>query len=359
MAIQTIPGGLWIPAPWYISIAAFSSLLCDASTEKVAFIVHAPKAGTLDKFEWRTGAVANNPDNGVRCSFQGLSAGLPDGVDDQRRDITGTLSANTWQVPGLMTSDGTDGGSKRTVTMGEPFACVIKYVSFVASDSFNVSSQSLTSGTGLSTPYVCQDTGGGFTKVTSSNPVMALKYDDGAYYFIGNTVYPIIAFNNQDYNAGSTPDERGMIFSFPFPVRVSGAWVYFAPQVNAANADLNIYDSDGTTVLGTFLLDEDVQSASVIRTCFFDSPVNLAANTNYRLVVKPTTANTVRIRDIDVNSAALMDCVEGGQNWHYTQRTDAGAWSQTTTKRPWIGLLVSGFDDAASIGFYPRRQIYA
>ena len=122
MAIVSVPPYFWPPILTCNNVApAYSSGTLNASADKYAFIVQCPKAGTLDTFEWRTGAVTNNPDNGIRCSFQTVDAttGYPDGVQDQYRDITGTISANTWQVPGLITSDGTDVGTKRTATHHE------------------------------------------------------------------------------------------------------------------------------------------------------------------------------------------------------------------------------------------------
>jgi len=78
--------------------------------------------------------------------------------------------------------------------------------------------------------------------------------------------------------------------------------------------------------------------------------ISLLGSTNYRVAVKPTSANNCQLRDHDLPGAVYMDAIEGGQNWHYTERTDAGAWTQTTTKRPWIGLLVTANDDGVSTG---------
>jgi len=56
--------------------------------------------------------------------------------------------------------------------------------------------------------------------------------------------------------------------------------------------------------------------------------------------------------------AAAMDGFPGGQNVHRTERTDLGAWTDTTTKRPWMGVLLTGFNDGAGGGlaFPPVRM---
>ena len=63
----------------------------------------------------------------------------------------------------------------------------------------------------------------------------------------------------------------------------------------------------------------------------------------------------LELMEFDVNSASLMEAIEGGQLFHHTSRTDAGAWTQTTTKRPLIALRVSAIDNGVGtaniIGF--------
>ena len=36
--------------------------------------------------------------------------------------------------------------------------------------------------------------------------------------------------------------------------------------------------------------------------------------------------------------------MDGGPNFHYTSRTDAGAWTDVTTQRPWMGLELLQID---------------
>ncbi|MBI3983851.1 hypothetical protein HY346_00975 [Candidatus Microgenomates bacterium] len=354
MAQAAIKGGLWIPAPIHFSVSApaFSAMLIDASGEKAAFVLSIPKTGTLDKFEFRLNAVTQAPASGLRCAFQDVSLvnGDPDGTDDQFRVVTTGLTANTWVAPGLITSDGTDTGVKRAVTKGDLVACVVSFESFATGDSLEVSN--------LAQTGVVQQSIGGFpypdqfttawTKI-AGRPVVALKYNDGTYELIEATSLPLSALNSTAFNSGSTPDERGNILQFPFPVKVSGFWVRVDLD---GDADVVLYDSDGTTALATSSLDTNVRASAVGHTLFryFSSDVSLSKDTTYRLVLKPTSVTSVTLYDFDVNAAAIMDAVEGGQNWHHTQRTDAGAWSQTTTKRNMMGLLVTSADDGAGGG---------
>jgi hypothetical protein len=308
------------------------------ANDRVAMVVQVPKSGTLDWFEWRTGAVSNNPDNGMRQSFQDISAtnGHPDGVVDQYRDITGTFSANAWQVPsGTMTDTGADGGTKRTVTKGDWLGCVIDFVSFVALDQIQIST--------ITTPLVhnfawISDASTGTYAKLANGPVMALRYSDGTYAEFFAPVLPALTFTTNTYGNGSTPDERALRFTVPAACRCAGIWFYGAM---ASDCDAILYDSS-SNVLTSISLDVDRRTDTNTRNhvAYFATPVNLTANTVYRMALKPTTASTITTYDIDVNAGALMACMEGGSSWYSSTRTDAGAWTDTQTSRPTIGILI-------------------
>lgn len=357
MALVTVPGGLWIPQRWGSGVAAFAftNQLIDASGEKVGYIFRVPKTGTLDKFEFRAGTVTVNAASQIRCSFQdpSVTTGDPDEVQDQFRDIAGSaMVANGWNVPGLITSDGTDTGVKRSVTQGDLLAAVIEYQTFTAGDTIQVSAADIGSQTEhlIDDCYVDLKSGAGpsWAKSTGAAPNLGLKYNDGSYAFIGGAD-AMSELNTNTYNNGSTPDERALRFSLPVPFRLGGCWVRLDLD---AVADIVLYDSDGTTALATVSLDPDIRQSAAGRNRLvrFASDISLLKDTVYRLSVKPTSVTNISMYDKVVNGAAIMDAYEGGQNFHWSQRTDAGAWTQTTTKRPGIGLFVTALDDGAAAG---------
>lgn len=356
MATQSIKGGLIIPDILPIGSApAFAQLLCDASGEKAAVVFRVPKTGTLDKFEFMTGTVTVNASSQIRCSFEDVSAanGDPDGTQDQYRDIAGSAMVSSgWNVPGLMTSDGTDTGVKRAVTRGQVLAAVVGYSTFTAADIVNVSTLS-NFPTVVGFPYADHLVGVPAWSKQTNYPVIALKYNDGTYEYLGVNVWPISAFNTLTLNTGTSPDEIGNIFQCPFPCRASGARVMINTAGAGRDFDVVLYDSDGTTALQTINVDADIQRNAGgiwVDDLLFSATQVLLANTNYRVVIKPTTASNINAYDVTVAAAAIMDAFPGGQNWQRTERTDAGAWTQTTTKRVMIGMLFDGFDDAVSTG---------
>jgi len=46
----------------------------------------------------------------------------------------------------------------------------------------------------------------------------------------------------------------------------------------------------------------------------------------------------------------MLDMLSGGQAFHFSSRADAGAWSDTTTRRPIMGLILSAADDGVGGG---------
>lgn len=349
-----INGGFWYPAPPNpsSSVPALAASLLDASAEKLAFVFVVPKTGTLDLFEFKTGSVLNNPDNGIRLSFQDLDAnGDPDGTQDQFRDITGAISANTWQVPGLITSDGTDTGTKRSVTAGQKLACVIEFVSFVASDSFQVQNFAVSA-----TPADYADGGSYSDHLTASwsktgiYPNLALKYETTGYVPITEFINPIHTINSRTYNSGSTPDEIALRFQPPTTVECDGFWL----RGDIDNdGDVVLYDTDGTSVLATFTLDAS-QRINTNGYTFSGrwAAVTLNAGGTYRLSLKPTTGSNLTLYTITINSSGLAAAMVGGAEWYRSERTDAGAWSQTQTERPYMGLHLSSVGSASSSGAF-------
>lgn len=354
MTLQTIPGfGWYLPHPPITPAfpsTTFGNWLQDTGRPKVAWIFQAPKAGTLDKFGFYAGVVSSPSD--VKFSFQSFdpATGLPDGSVDQYRVKTGGSFATGWVEPGLMTHDGTDGGTKRTVTKGEVLCCVIEWDSTQSGeiDPHHISNNSSAGQVGRHLPYGAQHNGVSWTKGDDAVYFsVALRYDDGTYARPVGISFPISATVTQNtFNSSSSPDERALYFSLSIPIKTDGGWLALNLGA-AAPVDLVLYDTDGTTPLATLTLDPDLQVSpgAMLRYFDFGTEVELLADVFYRFAVKPTTTSDTQTADLTVASVALMHTLPGGSNFHLSTRTDGGAWSETTTKRPWMGLRITAVPD--------------
>lgn len=368
MAIQTIPGGLWIPggaAPYQQALPTFiaSGSMTTANT-RFAMIFQVPKTGTLDWFEHRQGANLNAPDNGLRFSFQDVnSVGAPDNTEDQFAVLTAGFGAGAWLVPpGYMGSTGTGTGTKRSVTRGDWLACVIRFENFVAGDSVTMSIIEVGS-TQVVTPsqqwkYTTFSTNAGvaYTKNTASGVCIALKYSDGTYAQIGLPDGPLLATTLRTFNSGSTPDERGLLFQIPFPARLSGAWI----RMDIDNpVSVVLYDAaDNVLATASYIVGQRPLDSGLNGLVVFPNTVNLAPNVDYRLTALPTTASSIAIYDFDVANSALLAALDGGSTWMSTNRTNAGAWTNVNTNRPFMGIVLDGFDDAVPVGSGEHSSVF-
>ena len=347
------PGLFPAASPAVLSYTSFSQNL-SAAANRNAVVIRIPKSGTLDWVEFRTLAVANQPDNGLRVAFQGVDAsGRPDNTDDQFIIMPQPFSANTWQVPAAyMGSTGGGSGTKRTVTAGEYLAIVWRLESFVASDSMQISlingqNSGLTEYGQMQGAWSSSNSGTTWT-MASDGPLIALKYDDGTYAFMQDGLINPTALSSTAFGTGTNPDERGLVFQVPMPARLKGFYISY--DENAVAHNLILYDAADTvleTVTG--LLHTGVLSGGYAY-YEFATPHDLDANVNYRITLLPTTASTVTLFEYTFNSQAIREVFDGGATWMTTHRNNGGGWTNEVTIRPAIHLVFGGFDDGAGSG---------
>ena len=361
MAMTTVPQFM-VPAPWagYPVSGTTTAATMNASGDRCAMVLRAPKAGTLHSFEFLTGTVSNNPDNGLRLSFQDVSTanGDPDGAQDQYCDITGTISNSTWQVPGhALTNDGTSGGTKRTVAAGERVGCVIDFVSFVAGDSLTIAGITPSATTYLRNNYLDDASTGSYVKSSTIVMPIALKYDDGTYgEFACGYILPCSSFTATTYSNASAADERALRFQVPVPLRVIGCWIAFDCD---GECDVVLYDN-ASSVLASSSEDPDTRNlaSTSIHFFYFNTKVSLSAATTYRVSIKPTSATSLSTTEFNVNANANLGAVPGGTSWYFSSRVDAGAWTDVDTRRPNIGLIFDGVDTYYSSGGSGHQSAY-
>lgn len=346
MTFTQLPGtsGFFYPDHTIQYPFTIASMLIDASGEKAAAIFRVGKTCTLAKVRIYFGTV--NTARDVKVSFQdvSLTTGDPDGTPDQYRVIpTASIAASTWVLTGAMTDNGADGGNKRSVTKGDLLAIVAEFDSTVG--NLVISRQTLNQGLDNGT-YSDLFTSS-WAKTASSAGMFELQDDTGA---------PVPCFGlipalggSMNVNSGTTPDEVALYVKFPVDVKVDGAMVNIDLD---GDCDVILYDSDGTTALETVSLDANVRAGTTVAMALveFTQEHTLLANTFYRLAVKPTSVTTVVPRYMDVPVAATLDAFPGGQNAHWSQRTDAGAWTETTTRRPRFSLRVSSIHNSGGGG---------
>lgn len=335
MPETSLNGVIAYPRPVSISTVTTSMT---ASGDKAAFVFQIAKTGTVTKIGFLTGTVTTGDTVDVRLETVNTTTGAPTGTlwatNTNGSQAIDAADDNTWFTVTL-----TAGAS---VTKGDIVAVVI------VNGGTPGNMEIVHGGGGLfdeAFPYITDFAAAVWTSDNES-PNCALEYSDGSYAYSPG-VYPFSAINiSVAYNNTSDPDHRGLKFQLPVPVRVVGGW--FESDLEAA-ANLKLYDSDGTSVLESISVPSGPRSTTGhgVHIVFFTSAHSLSKDTYYRLVLEPSTTTSIDLDEISVPTAAVLDGWDGGQNFHYTQKKDAG-WTDTTTKRPMMGLLIDALDDGTS-----------
>lgn len=305
-----------------------SSLLIDAAGEKVALIFEAPEDGDITAYTFRiaAAAVAGNVDARIET------------VDAATGEASGTLFAtNTNATVAISTANTYYTATltaPATVTRGQRIAIVLANLT----GSYAIATLGEQSGF----PYASH-----FTTVWTKQSVMpVLNVSYGGTHYPIPWVFPglITSFT---FNSGSGFDENGVLFTAPFSARVCGVYAYVDAD---GDCEVVIYNS-ADTVLATAALDKDVRmsAAGNAHNLLLTNDVMITEGEQYRVVLKPSTTTNVALFTWTVADNAY-DALFSGSNWQQTVRGDAGAWNNTGTARPMLGLLIDGIEVGGGSG---------
>lgn len=338
MALQNFIGAVWAPPPM-LGLAGglmFGDLILDAAGEKAAAIVQVPKTGSIAEIGFRVGAVTTSAD---------LKVGLytVDASGNPTTTAYGGMVAGVQATPTASTAYTVALGTAATATAGDIVAVVIEFNS--AAGNLRINDFRGTSSNSQQFPYTALFTTS-WSKSTAT-PITWLKYSDGSYSFMPGVLPAATSAELSFASNNATQDEVALRFRLPVPSRLAGFGGVIA---QLANFDAVLYED--TTALLTYSLAASQVASSLRypRVHKFPTPYVLAANTTYRLALKPTTTTNITVAHYDVAAAAVFNQVEGGPDFHWSQRVDAGAWTDTVTRRPFIWLLLDQFDDGVGGG---------
>ena len=163
-------------------------------------------------------------------------------------------------------------------------------------------------------------------------PMLAVRYSDGS------VALPAVSDGLQDsFNTGSTPDERGCVFTLPFAATCVGCRFYHPVSTASGPSAVRLYDAAGTVL-------RETAEISSTRTGFSDvfwDAVSLSANTTYRVTRLPQSTTNVSLMGVRVEDAVHRQWWPGGSRWKRTHRTDLGAWTDVDTELYMFALWLS------------------
>lgn len=318
--------------PWDLSQSiVVTTMALTATTHRAAAAFQAPTSGSLSQVGFRTGSVTTAADLRVRVetiASDGNPSGTLVAAGAEQTVASASVTANTWIDVTL--------GTAPTVSTGDLLYLVIDAPS--GTPNLNISRTS--GGVSYALPFTNLFTTL-WARSESSRPVMAVMIG-GSWRTVPQT-FPVATISTTSFNSGSTPDERGNKFTMPVDAQVDGAWVALNTTGGGA-CDIVLYDSS-STVLASQSIPASFPTLNAPHLVMFDSAVSLAKNDVCRIVLKPTSVTNVALPHRtfpDATRAALM-----GGDFHRTTRVDGGAWTDTTTARENIGLMISQVHDTS------------
>lgn len=341
MTLQTWPGnGVQWPnlsdalgmSPQYVT------MLIDATGEKAAVVGRVKWAdrGTHDvrSVGWRAGAIVSAGGSGIVTSLQDVhtTTGNPPRPDETQDQTIGALlsalAANAWNTQ-------TFSADRAGVAHNDLLAVVWEYDGSgrLGADSLQVSSLFAGGASSRSMLGALNVLLTASWALQSSFPTLVLIGADGAIGTLGFGA-PWSLVNTHTFNNSSTPDERANQFVLATPATIEGVTLPIG-VVDAADVSVILYT--GTTATETIAFDEDSgpfdgTSVNRMHHFAFNTPRDLLAGTTYRIGVQPNTANDITIFSFDVAAASYL-ALFGGEDMHYWDRVDAGAWDNETLTR--------------------------
>lgn len=309
-----------------------TTLVIDASGEKVAFVFRAPRTGNIASVRFKLGTVTTADDLTVSLQNVDLATGDPDGTQDQTATVAvADTDDNAWKTATF--------GSARAVTAGDAVAVVIEVGTYVDANL------TITAAHSQASPYQNSiwselQTGGVWAKQGTHGPLFSVIYDGagGFTYVPTRGTIPVNDCALINVGTGTTPDEVGLVFQLSTGLIFRGAHVVVDAD---GDFDVVLYDASNN-VLSTMSTDANLRNASGVNASVYPMPeVTLSASTTYRLVLKPITATTMNFLYANVVDNAILGSWPLGANAYWTQRVDAGSWTDTNTRMPYIGLVGS------------------
>lgn len=266
----------------------------------------------------------------------------------------GGITANAWQ-----TSVPTAG--TKTIANGDLVAFVVQMTARGGVDSVVATmSSSNTGGTPPHEPIVTQYTGGSYA-ISDGAPRVVITFSDGAigWFQFGDVANSVTA---RTFNSGSAPNEYGQLFNLPFPVRISGLFGFIDPD---ANYDLVLYSTPLGTPVAQKTLSFDLNTASVAAgrrvQGVFPSPYDVAGNTDFAVVVKPTSVSNMSAYYKTLVSATHRVADPWGTNGYGVSRSGgSGAFANANSSLDhyYVGIIAGGFEvGGSSIALPPVRAI--
>ena len=321
--------------PETLSRTSFALTVNDSA---IAWIMQTPYATTTRKVGFYVTSFTSSSTVTVAIETVSSTTGFPSGVLwSAGTTATTSVNAQTWFEVTL--------GADATFAAGDIFAVTVRSPS---SGAGNITIGRVIGGA-LNPVFPYTATNGSSTWAKNSGGIPNVYLEDSNGVAVKNLFnFPVGPITNPAINTGSTPDEVGMVFQFNNPVKLYA--VALSHRLLLASTTLTIYDASDTVLASsTWNLNVAFSSQAQPVVWVLPTPITLTANSKYRATVQSLGSN-ITVTYYGFNTATVMGTFEWANTFQLTTRTDAGAWTDSTTSTYAGAVYISSMDDGASVG---------
>lgn len=281
---------------------AFTSILLDATGEKVGFIARFP-AGTYRKFEFATGTITTG--DTIQFTLETVSTFTSSGNVSTGTatgnllctNSSGTININSiddnvWVQSGSMVAD-------CTISSGVYAAIVL-----TQAGTFNGNFRNPNGGgfsAGQLSFVISSNSASGWVKSVESADFAAL--DSTGNYIKIQSVFPYSGTAAAAFNSSSPATYRGNRIIIPFNLRATG----FKMSLITADATVNLFDANGVGLATTTISSVSASAiAGRVGAGFDTGPVSLTAGSTVYLTVHPTTSSNISYQENTCNTDLIQ-----------------------------------------------------
>lgn len=289
----------------------------------------------------------------------GANPARGDGTFDVYADLVGgtdTVAANTWYDTPM------ESGTK-TMAHGAIVTVVIGMTARGGSDAVQIRCSPMA--IAIESPVVALETSGPtFTAQTATANIKLVASDGTIGWIAGGFPTVTTALVAQSYDNNDATKEYGNIIRVPGPVALGSLWAVMSPTSSVlADSKLIVYSdpfaagSGPTEEASVTILGDQVFSTGGSRLGIWRlaSDFTLAKDTDYAIVLSPSTTNAISLGYFDMAAAGDMAMHSMGTNCYGVSRGTIGAGTafaaiSSGIRRFMCGVGVIGIDDGAGGG---------
>lgn len=363
MTLQTLTGPVFLPPRQGLNtngVDQFSALGdLDANGEKLAQIVLLPKAGNITKVHFRLGTVTTGDDIELRLETVSDTTGNPTGTlfGAGAEDTTVTIGSgddDTWAVVTLGTALAVASGD-----VGKPCAVITQAPSSGYTGDLEIDMSRFNFATTFSnnnSSWTRRFLTGSWANLFfsgSDNTAVRLEYDDGSFGFLTANYSGDEDPSPITFASDSTPDEIGIKVRFPIEFQAKGIW--FGNLLSREDSAFKVYNNSDVEQLTLQAWSRGWERRNDFKgmTYLYGDTATITANEWHRITCQPSTTDGSSHIAYYIPQATDAHWATWGldqADYKWTERTDAGAWTDRDDRILFAGFIADQFHDGAGGG---------